>query len=129
MFPPKPSCHKRANPPLLPTGSTANNPIKPNFIRIHSILFLKLFVSIRNKKSSFLSFTNWQRSRTVVGFPSPRQFQLRRIMALGGAAQQPPPILKCLSSVLASPSSPLPLDYPRLRFETLTCCVILLITW
>jgi hypothetical protein len=45
----------------------------------------------KKTKVGFLSFTNRQRDQTARGFPSPRHFQLRTIMMLGGAVPQPSP--------------------------------------
>jgi len=90
MFTEQALFHSKIKPPLLPTQSTAKQQsnLKDNWI--FSASFWVSMVSMRKTKSGHFSFTNQRKTRIVRGLPSPQQFQLSTIMAIGGAGNQPP---------------------------------------
>jgi hypothetical protein len=77
---------------VLPLQSTTKTLSKPSLTRITSILGCSSLVSIRKTKLGFLSPISNLRVQTFRGFPSPWQFQLRRVIGRGGAIPQPSPV-------------------------------------
>ena len=84
--------HKSANPPALRILGTTSPCCLSIFRFTPSISITSNLVSIRKTKvGSFSNATFWS-ALTVMGFPSPLQFQLMTLIVPSGAVQQPPPI-------------------------------------
>lgn len=82
-----------ANPPLLWSLGTASMLGYCRLACIFLISSIVCFFSMRNKTLGTLSLTRKERAFTVCWFTSSRQFQLMKIIVLGGAGVQPPPLL------------------------------------
>src|SRR4051812_30999666 len=94
---------KRPMLPLRPTLATPKQPAKPNEYFKSSTLLPLIFVSVTKRREGPSCLTILRSSRTVSGFPSPRQFHTRRFIDPSGADPQPPPIQCYQSSYLHHP--------------------------
>lgn len=106
--------HKRAKPPPLPGLGTVN---KPAYLILHcnfSNRFLPDQVSNKKTVRGSCARIMVSSSSSASGFPSPRQFQARQLIALGEAVPQPPPfaVVLCQRNKASSSKPQLPVHPP-----------------
>ena len=94
---------KMTIPPPLVSQQNSIIPPKFNLILISSSLAISSHVSAKNTTEGSCALIKSPSSYSVSRFPSLRQFQHRRFIAFGGAAQHPPP-LKIFSDCFEQPT-------------------------
>ncbi|MED6218043.1 hypothetical protein PIB30_023284 [Stylosanthes scabra] len=113
-----------ANPPalLLPSPLQSTPTMFTNLpLPLNLLISLAFFlVSIRRTRLESFNFKSLFRALTIHGFPNPRQFQLKSLMVLGRAIEQPLPlVMLCGVSSVGSPCCPPPLEMVLHTFFTL----------